>query len=388
QNVTVDVGVTINADGSYSIAQTGLDAIPQDIIATGTLKYTVKDDNNIDPATATDESSYADEKTLTINITGDNDAPVLDLDVDDSSTSTIADYQTTFKEGSGGVAIADIDSLVTDIDSAHLAKATITLTNAQTGDTFDLSGIDAKFNAALTGNVVTLTGDFSIADYQDAIEAVKFNNTSATPDQTDRIVTVTVDDGGASNHQSNTATTTSHVDATPTVNLDTDTAAEGQVTVTGNILTNDDTGTPTAKVTSFTYIDESGRVVAGIIGTEADTKYGKITLNGDGNYDFTSDLHEDHPVGNSLLDIINYTLTDGDVDTASTTLTIDVQDTIATITPATTITLDEDDLPAGSTPTPADLIIANTTLSITAGEDPITDVTFDLAKVQADAGMA
>jgi VCBS repeat-containing protein len=179
------VKVTIDANGDYRIAQTDLDAIPEGSVATGTIKYTVKDDNNIDPATSTDETSFADEKTLTIKINGNNDAPLLDLDADNSSQETGADYQTTFKEGSGGVAIADTDTLVTDIDSANLQEATITLTNAKTGDTFDLSGVDAKFNATLNGNVVTLSGDYSIGDYESAIEAVKFNNTSATPDQTD-----------------------------------------------------------------------------------------------------------------------------------------------------------------------------------------------------------
>jgi len=75
-SATQDLNVTVNSDGSYTISKTDLDAIPQDVVATGTLKYNVVDDNGIAPATPTDESSFSDEKTVTIEIIGDNDAPV------------------------------------------------------------------------------------------------------------------------------------------------------------------------------------------------------------------------------------------------------------------------------------------------------------------------
>ena len=54
----------------------------------------------------------------TVNITGVNDAPVLDLDADDSAAGG-ADFSTTWTEGSGPALIADVDAFLTDVDSAN-----------------------------------------------------------------------------------------------------------------------------------------------------------------------------------------------------------------------------------------------------------------------------
>jgi len=76
---TQDIKVTINTDGSYFITQTDLNAIPEGVTATGTINYTVSD-NNLSNLDASDESTYADEKQLTIQITGNNDVPIAVVD--------------------------------------------------------------------------------------------------------------------------------------------------------------------------------------------------------------------------------------------------------------------------------------------------------------------
>ncbi|WP_179197259.1 immunoglobulin-like domain-containing protein, partial [Pseudomonas aeruginosa] len=63
--------------------------------------------------------------SVTTNII-DNDAPpVIDLDANNSSGASGADFKTTFTEGGTGVSIADTDIKITDPDSTQLTGATV-----------------------------------------------------------------------------------------------------------------------------------------------------------------------------------------------------------------------------------------------------------------------
>jgi VCBS repeat-containing protein len=152
--------------------------------------------------------------TATVQIAGKNDAPIIDLDDNDSSTAAGKDYKTSFTENGGAVAVADLDLRITDVDNANLAKATVTLTNAQAGDTLAVvgslpSGVTAAIDTSVSGVIkVTLTGSASLADYQAALKQITFSNSSENPDTTPRDVTLVVNDGLA---DSNTAHTTINV---------------------------------------------------------------------------------------------------------------------------------------------------------------------------------
>ncbi|SEC82404.1 surface adhesion protein [Pseudomonas kilonensis] len=145
----------------------------------------------------------------------DNDAPpVLDLDANNSSGKTGADYQVTFTEGTTGpgVSIADTDLSITDPDSTMLTGATIVLTNRQPGDHLNLgnsvNGISINANSTDGKVVLTLTGNATLADYMQQIKNISFINNSEDPSTVPRIITVTVTDGAS---YSNTATTTVNV---------------------------------------------------------------------------------------------------------------------------------------------------------------------------------
>ncbi|WP_447767530.1 LapA family giant adhesin [Pseudomonas kilonensis] len=145
----------------------------------------------------------------------DNDAPpVLDLDANNSSGKTGADYQVTFTEGTTGpgVSIADTDLTITDPDSTMLTGATIVLTNRQPGDHLNLgnsvNGISINANSTDGKVVLTLTGNATLADYMQQIKNISFINNSEDPSTVPRIITVTVTDGAS---YSNTATTTVNV---------------------------------------------------------------------------------------------------------------------------------------------------------------------------------
>nr|WP_218191745.1 immunoglobulin-like domain-containing protein [Pseudomonas sp. B10(2017)] len=198
----------------------------KDSVTEGTEHFTVK----IDSATGgnfekLDISSSAGSVTTQIF----EPAPVLDLDGNDSSGKTGADYQTTFTENQpgSGVSIGDVDVTITDFDSSKLTGATVTLTNRQPGDALNLgnsvNGITINANSTDGKVVLTLSGAASLADYIQAIKNITFINSSENPSTTPRIITVTVTDGV---NTSNTATTTVNVIA---VN-DAPVAAGGAVT--------------------------------------------------------------------------------------------------------------------------------------------------------------
>jgi Ca2+-binding RTX toxin-like protein len=153
-----------------------------------------------------------------------NRAPTLDLDADNSSTATGANYLATYTDGGGAVALSDVDITIADADGT-LMGASITLTNPKAGDVLTVGTLPAGITATVAGNTVSLSGAGTPADYQAAIAAVSFGSTSGTPDTTPRTITVAVNDGFVT---SNTAIATINVVdvASPPV-LDLDASAAG-----------------------------------------------------------------------------------------------------------------------------------------------------------------
>ncbi len=144
------------------------------------------------------------------------------------------------------VAIASIDVGITDADSTNMLSATITLTNAQPGDTLSViatlpAGITASSYDTGTGTI-TLTGSATLADYQAAIEAIGFSATDGVG--IDRSINVTVNDG------TNTSNT---VVSTITVWPDTD--ADG---VTDFVDIDDDNDGLLDRTEGYAPIDFSG----------------------------------------------------------------------------------------------------------------------------------
>ncbi|WMR34296.1 DUF5801 repeats-in-toxin domain-containing protein, partial [Metapseudomonas otitidis] len=179
-----------------------------------------------------DGSLYSNTATVTINVAAVNDAPQLDLDGNDSSGVVGTGYQTTYTEGTPAVAIADIDTQVTDIDSSNIVSATIVLTNAQAGDVLSFGGlppgISGAVDTSVTGKItVTLTGSASQAAYESAIEAVRYSSTSNNPSTTPRNVTVVVNDGAANSNVAQTKINVVAVDNGPDAKDDVASVVEG-----------------------------------------------------------------------------------------------------------------------------------------------------------------
>jgi large repetitive protein len=176
--------LVLSADGSYTYTPgAGAQALNGGQTAADVFTYTVSDGQGGSAST-----------TLTMRVSGSNDAPVIDLDGDDSSGASGSGYRASHV-AAGPVAIADADLQVVDIDSPLLQRATVTLTNAQAGDVLTAGSLPSGISAALVGNVLTLSGAASTADYALALRAVGFDSSAASPPAGDRIITVSVFDG-------------------------------------------------------------------------------------------------------------------------------------------------------------------------------------------------
>jgi CSLREA domain-containing protein len=127
-----------------------------------------------------------DTDSVNITVTAVNDAPVV--------TTTAGNL--AYTENAGAVAI-DTGVTVTDVDSTNLTGATVAITAGfvSADDTLafvNQLGITGNYNSG-TG-VLTLTGTTTVANYQTALRAVTYANSSENPSAS-RTITFTANDG-------------------------------------------------------------------------------------------------------------------------------------------------------------------------------------------------
>ncbi|MGO4174513.1 peroxidase family protein [Bosea sp. TAF32] len=136
----------------------------------------------------------------------------LSIDLQRPAVAPTVNHQATFTEGGAGVAIASLPGITED--SGTINAATVTLTNAQAGDSLSApatlpGGITRTIDTSVPGVVtIRMTGAASVANYQAAIQMVTFSNSSQDPGAIDRVVHVSVTDTLLS---SNVAVSTIHV---------------------------------------------------------------------------------------------------------------------------------------------------------------------------------
>ncbi|PPC80997.1 MAG: hypothetical protein CTY35_08035, partial [Methylotenera sp.] len=240
-------------------------------------------------------------------------------------------YSATFFENGTPVSIADADISITDVDNVNLQSATITLTNAQSGDVLAAGSLPAGISASVVGNVVTLTGSASLSAYQNAIRAITFSSTSENPNTTPRNITVVVNDGNAN---SNVVTATINVVAindAPVGVSDTfnggNSVVEGTTAVRGNVLAND-TDVDSATLTVAQFATNSAMAAATANGTNSITTAlgGTVVMNADGTFTYTAPARN-HSDAISDVDSFVYRTTDGSLSSNWTTVSINVTDT-------------------------------------------------------------
>ncbi len=285
-------------------------------------------------------------RTITVAVTAVNDAPVV----------TGAGSTQGYTEGSAAVTL-EPGLTVSDIDSATLVGATVSLSGFFAGD-------ELKINGTTSGDIVnggntihysydsgagtfTLSGSDTVADYQAALRLVTYDSTSANPTDLgalpSRDVSWTVDDGSVSNNHSVPVDTTINVTA-----VDTSATARGDAFVTdmntaigaaldlfadnGSGADSDPDGGPAFSITAVNGVGAS-------VGTPVTLSSGaRLTLNADGTFAYDPNgafdsLHLASPssgaANSHATDSFTYTITGGS--TASVTVTIDGVDTADTV---------------------------------------------------------
>ncbi|NJR32899.1 MAG: hypothetical protein HC778_09000, partial [Chamaesiphon sp. CSU_1_12] len=104
-----------------------------------------------------------------------------------------------------------------DKNSANLAGATITITNLLDGAAETLAATTTGSIAASYNNgTLTLSGTGTVAQYQQVLRSITYNNTAANPDLADRSIQFVVDDGMSNSNTSILATTTLTFNDAPT----------------------------------------------------------------------------------------------------------------------------------------------------------------------------
>ena len=124
-------------------------------------------------------------------------------------------FAATFIPGAGAVPIVGTGNLtITDSSFSNLTGATVAIGNLQDAASESLAVANVGANniingtnitAAYTSGVLTLSGSDTLADYQQVLRTLVYNDTSPNPNRTTRAVTVVVTDAA----QSSSAVTSS-----------------------------------------------------------------------------------------------------------------------------------------------------------------------------------
>jgi len=163
--------------------------------------------------------ALADAETFTVVVSADMPAAVVDLNGAEAGTG----FNATFVEDGGAAVIVDTDLTVTDGDDTNLESATITLTNRPDGTDESLSitttGTPIVANYTAGTGILTLTGTATVAQYQQVLRTLSYNNLSQAPDTTARTVQVVVNDGTSNSTPAVATVTIQAVNDTPSVDL-------------------------------------------------------------------------------------------------------------------------------------------------------------------------
>ncbi|MBM9519965.1 VCBS domain-containing protein, partial [Desulforhopalus vacuolatus] len=366
--------VDLNSNATVAAVEATLEALtytstsdnPTNYGTDTSRSYTVvlndgENDGNADSRNG-DYSLTSNSISGTIEWTATNDTPVLDLD--DSADGT--GYEVTYNEQETAISIVDSDVLITDLDDQNIESATIELTNIKTGDVLALDATDLPAGISIDSqdtDTIVLTGSATLAEYQTALQAIKFSNTSDAPNVENRVINIKVNDGDVNSSIAVSTILVTPVNDAPTVTLpaiadvtedsfgyingitvdDPDSGATGESATTTLTLTVDygtlkfaTTDLGTATVTSG---NDTGEVV--ITGTVADIN-DLLAINNNLTYEGNNDFS-----GIETLDAVisdNGNVGSGGVlsDSATVEFTVAGDNDAPTLTTPSPLTVDED----------------------------------------------
>ncbi|MGD2112210.1 MAG: chitobiase/beta-hexosaminidase C-terminal domain-containing protein, partial [Gammaproteobacteria bacterium] len=146
------------------------------------------------------DGQFTHQGNVQIEVLAQNDAPRLDLD---GVAGGATGYTTAFTEGSGPVPLTG-GALISDPDSTDMKSATIAITNPKSGDLLSIQGTAASLppdiSASENGTYIVLNGTIPpegiapVAQWQQALDLIRYENTLVGPDVTPRSVAFVVND--------------------------------------------------------------------------------------------------------------------------------------------------------------------------------------------------
>ncbi|MDQ1682976.1 MAG: hypothetical protein QOH99_1517, partial [Frankiaceae bacterium] len=222
----------VPATGTLTLSGTASAAAYQAALQAVTYRNT---SNNPSTATrtvtflASDASSTSAPATRDINITASDNPP----DVDNSAGAL------AYTENDPPATI-DSTITITDVDSANLTGALVTITGNYAGAE-DVLALPAQPNitAVYAAGTLTLSGTATIAEYETALEAVTYANTSDNPSTLARTVTYQARDAGGFGAADTHGITIAAVDDPPVAVNDAATVAEDSGSSAVAVLAND-----------------------------------------------------------------------------------------------------------------------------------------------------
>jgi len=362
------IGGTGGVDLIVTFLPTATPAAVQALIRNLTYSNSNTTNPSVDPRTIRIMLNDGDGATsspsdLTVNITAVNDAPIV----------TTSGGSTTFTEPEDGDPVpeaVDPGLTVTDPDNATLASATISITSgsfqavedmlAFENDGSTMGNIDGSYDEA-TGTLMltSLGGTATLAEWQAALRAVAYSNSSQNPSTDTRTVTFIVNDGTADSAPATKDINVVAVNTAP-VAVDDPVTVNEDIPATGNVLTNDSDVEGNALTASLVTAPVNGTVV----------------LNADGSFTYTPNSNYNG------LDSLEYQVCDNGTpslcDTAWVRFTIGAINDAPVITAPATLAADEDvltdltgisfvDVDAGSADVTVTFSVGSGTLSATSG---------------------
>ncbi|MFO7618756.1 MAG: Ig-like domain-containing protein [Thermoplasmata archaeon] len=161
--------------------------------------------------TVMDANTTYDNATVYINVSGVNDAPIIS-----GAGGTLA-----YTEG-GGPVVIDNSLNITDVDDTHIEGATVQITdNYQIGE--DVLSVGTPGSITCVWNPplgrIEMSGTETLANYEIALESIRYNNTNENPSILARTVSWTVSDSSANSNTITSTITVASVNDAPVNNV-------------------------------------------------------------------------------------------------------------------------------------------------------------------------
>ena len=300
--------LTLNANGSYSYVanQAAADDLDASDTVTDVFNYTLSDGTTTDTA------------TITITVTGINDAPVAQNDVgviNEDATLTVSNSANANVSGSYDATGEHSGDVINTSSSSHTDSdpddsASLVVSAIRTGGT-EGSGTAGSIGSALTGTYGQLTiaanGSYSYVANQSAADALDAGDTATD------VFNYTLSDGTATDIGTITITVLGLNDPVVAANDTGSVNEDATLTVSdgsGDIIADNDTDADDSAslvVSAIRTGGVEGSGTAGTVGSALTGTYGQLTLNANGSYTYVANqaAADDLDASDTVTDVFN-----------------------------------------------------------------------------------